>query len=275
MDVLERLQALGFSEYEAKAYIALLRKSPATGYELSKLSGVPRSMIYEVLGRLANRGAVVSTVTDGTQRYMPIPADELLDRMYEAYRTQIEAVRRDLDGLTPGGELDYVWNLKGYDNIIARAREMIDAARRRVHVALLPETFPDLEEPLTAAAQRQVQIIINTTQPVPFTLGRVAVTPLVADDAGQMGTLGLMLVVDGEEALISEYLEGTEARASWTRNPLMTFVVEHHMRMDMHLPRIVAMLGDKIWDIVDELDRTLLAPLLNHTAPSEVDHDVA
>ena len=29
-------------QYEAKAYVALLRKSPVTGYELSKLSGVPR-----------------------------------------------------------------------------------------------------------------------------------------------------------------------------------------------------------------------------------------
>ncbi|HEY65351.1 MAG TPA: TrmB family transcriptional regulator, partial [Caldilineae bacterium] len=121
MNVIERLQVLGFSEYEAKAYVALLRKSPVTGYELSKLSGVPRSMIYEVLGRLASRGAVLSTMADGARRYMPVPADELLDRLYERFRTQVETVRRELDGLTPGGELDYVWNLVGYDHVIARA----------------------------------------------------------------------------------------------------------------------------------------------------------
>lgn len=262
MDVIEGLQELGFSEYEAKAYVGLLRKSPATGYELSKLSGVPRSMIYEVLSRLVARGAVLSTVAEGVTQYMPVPADELLDRLYEAYHARVEAVRRELDGLTPGGQVDYVWNLEGYDNIIARAREMIESARYRIHVALLPETFPDLADALTEAAQRGVRIIINTTEPLDFPAGRVAVTPLVADDAGQMGTLGLMLVIDGQEALISEYLEAVGARASWTRNPLLTFVVEHHMRIDMHMPHIVHLLGDRLLDIVDEVDRDLFAPLL-------------
>ncbi|NOZ28325.1 MAG: TrmB family transcriptional regulator [Chloroflexi bacterium] len=262
MNVIERLQVLGFSEYEAKAYIALLRKSPVTGYELSKLSGIPRSMIYEVLGRLGTRGAVLSTVAGGTTRYMPVPADELLDRLHENYHAQVEAVRRELDGLTPGGELDYVWNLEGYDNIIARAREMIGAAEERLHLALLPETFPDLAKALAEAAERGVHIIINTTKPLDFSGGRVAVTPLVADDAGQEGTLGLMLVVDGREALISERLEETDARASWTRNPLMTFVVEHHMRIDMYMPHIVALLGDRLLEVMDDLDRDLLKSLL-------------
>jgi len=40
-DPIEKLIALGFSEYEAKAYVALLRENPVTGYQLSKLSGVP------------------------------------------------------------------------------------------------------------------------------------------------------------------------------------------------------------------------------------------
>jgi len=44
-DPAAKLVKIGFSEYEAKAYVALLRESPVTGYELSMLSGVPRSMI--------------------------------------------------------------------------------------------------------------------------------------------------------------------------------------------------------------------------------------
>ena len=53
--LLPQLVKLGFSEYEAKAYIALLGKNPVSGYELAKQSGVPRSMIYEVVGKLASR----------------------------------------------------------------------------------------------------------------------------------------------------------------------------------------------------------------------------
>lgn len=40
-DVLKELQKFGFSQYECKAYIGLLKHSPVTGYEISKRSGVP------------------------------------------------------------------------------------------------------------------------------------------------------------------------------------------------------------------------------------------
>ena len=49
-EIIKELQKLGFSQYECKAYIGLLKHSPVTGYEVSKQTGVPRSMIYEVLG---------------------------------------------------------------------------------------------------------------------------------------------------------------------------------------------------------------------------------
>ncbi len=57
-EIIKELQKLGFSQYECKAYIGLLKHSPVTGYEVSKQTGVPRSMIYEVLGKLMDKGAV-------------------------------------------------------------------------------------------------------------------------------------------------------------------------------------------------------------------------
>ncbi len=47
--ILETLKNLNFTEYEAKAYLALLEESPLTGYAVAKNSGVPRSRIYEIL----------------------------------------------------------------------------------------------------------------------------------------------------------------------------------------------------------------------------------
>ena len=62
MDMLQKLAQIGFTEYEAKVYLALLALNPATGYQLSKESGVPRSMVYEALKRLHARGAALETV---------------------------------------------------------------------------------------------------------------------------------------------------------------------------------------------------------------------
>ena len=44
-DVVELLQQLNFSEYEARAYIALLQHNPLNGYALAKESGIPRACL--------------------------------------------------------------------------------------------------------------------------------------------------------------------------------------------------------------------------------------
>ncbi len=49
------LLKIGLSQYEAKAYLALIRSGSVNGGTLSKKSGVPQSKIYEVLYKLAHK----------------------------------------------------------------------------------------------------------------------------------------------------------------------------------------------------------------------------
>ena len=85
-DLIPRLTRLGFAEWEAKVYLALLQRSQVTGYQVSKDSGVPRSMVYEVLGKLVNRGAVLVTHNDDSTLYAPVPPAELIERLQREHR---------------------------------------------------------------------------------------------------------------------------------------------------------------------------------------------
>ncbi len=49
-----RLIELGFSQYEAQAYVGLLGREPLTGYALANVTGIPQPKVYETL-RLADR----------------------------------------------------------------------------------------------------------------------------------------------------------------------------------------------------------------------------
>src|SRR5579864_4996172 len=90
MDLMESLVAVGFTEYEAKIYLELLRNNPATGYQLAKSAGIPRSMVYEALGRLRNRGAVLETLEERATLYRPLPPDVLLDNHAREQQQLIE-----------------------------------------------------------------------------------------------------------------------------------------------------------------------------------------
>ena len=261
-DPIDKLVKLGFSEYESKAYLALLRESPATGYQIAKLSGVPRSMVYEVLGKLTARGAAMTLRQEGSTKYAPVPAEEFLDQLQREHEELVISLKDDLVTLDSASNLEYVWNIEGHENILAKAEEMIDQAKTRVYLALLPATFPDLRPALGEAIGRGVRVVIYTTGDLDLPGGQVVAAPMSEEALSQAGGLGLILVIDGEEVLIGEWLTATQARASWTSSPLLVFVAEHHLRTDLYLPQILALLGDQALDLIQEEDRELFARAL-------------
>jgi len=185
------LVKIGFSEYEAKAYVALLKESPITGYQLSKLSGVPRSMIYEVLGKLTARGAAMMLRKGGSTQYAPVPAVEFLDQLHRDHEELIASLKDDLAALDSAPDLEYVWNIEGRENILAKAEEMIGQAEVRIYLALLPATFPDLQLLLEEALGRGVRVVIYTTGDLDLPGGQVVVAPMSKEALSQAGGLGL------------------------------------------------------------------------------------
>src|SRR2546426_1711216 len=65
------LSLFGLSEYDVKAYCALLELGPSTASELAIRSLVPYSKIYEVLGGLRKKGWVESYTARPT-RFFPV-----------------------------------------------------------------------------------------------------------------------------------------------------------------------------------------------------------
>ena len=56
--VVEKLQQVGLTEYEAKVYVVLLNTQLSTATRASEKSGVPRTRIYQVLESLQRKGWV-------------------------------------------------------------------------------------------------------------------------------------------------------------------------------------------------------------------------
>jgi Cd2+/Zn2+-exporting ATPase len=258
-DPVDKLCKIGFSEYEAKAYIALLRENPITGYQLAKLSGVPRSMIYEVLGKLTARGAAMTLRKEGSTQYAPVQAAEFFDQLQREHEELVTSLKDDLIALDSASDLEYVWNIEGHENIMAKVEEMIDQADRRIYLSLMPATFPAIRSALERAIQRGVQVVVYSTGELDLPGGQVVVTPMPEEARERVEGLWLVLVVDGKEVLIGELLTQNRARASWTGSPLFVFVAEHHLRTDLYLPRVLALLGERAHDLIQEEDQELFA----------------
>ena len=69
-EIVEKLEYFGISKNAARAYCALLKTNPATGYEVSVNAEIPRSAVYNVLNKLESMG-LISGVGDKPKKYIP------------------------------------------------------------------------------------------------------------------------------------------------------------------------------------------------------------
>jgi sugar-specific transcriptional regulator TrmB len=166
MDLLDDLSAIGFTEYEAKVYLALLKEHPATGYQLSKQAGIPRSMVYEALGRLDVRGAVLKTEEAKATLYRPMPPDALLDRLTDEHQRRISALRHELETIYTTSDESHLWTFAGEGSVLSYARNMITSAQNEVMLVLTDDNLDALRALILDADGRGVLIVVVDEQEV-------------------------------------------------------------------------------------------------------------
>jgi len=78
--IVEGLRKLGLTEYEAKAYAALVGMGEASAREVHELSGVPRTRIYDILRDLGSKG-FVEFVQGSPTYYRAVEPDRVMERL--------------------------------------------------------------------------------------------------------------------------------------------------------------------------------------------------
>ncbi|MDG5819480.1 helix-turn-helix domain-containing protein [Natronococcus sp. A-GB7] len=84
------LRDLGLSEYEARAYRALLNTGPTTAKELSRASDVPMGRIYDVLNSIEQYNLVRSQTASRPKKYVAVEPSTALDRLLEDKKRELD-----------------------------------------------------------------------------------------------------------------------------------------------------------------------------------------
>ena len=233
MDSYLNLKELGFSQYEATSYMALVANHPVNGSQLSKLSGIARSRIYDVLRNLIAKGYVIE-VNSG--QYAPLPSDELVRRLKQSFANNINVFEEQIAMASQKNDFEYVWTLTGYDNVMEKAIEMIKGAQREIYVRLFPKANLHLDEQLTQADKRGVKIRY-------IAMGKIQkkfdIQVLHPDHEHLQKTIGgrsIEVIVDKAEALVGIFEKGREnySPINWTRNQWFIVANRDSLRHDFY-----------------------------------------
>lgn len=230
----QKIKELGFTAYEAKAYLALLRQNPVTRYELSKNSGVPRSAIYDIIRKLENLGAVNALYVQ-PEKYIPLPPDQLLELLERQFEDRLEDARQSLRKFNTEIEPGHLWNIVGYKNMVHKAREMIDRAQESIYLSLWQRECLLLKENLDAAAERGVIITAFSFTPLDIGSQRVYSYEIPDEELTKIWDRKIILVVDKTELLMGEADNKFNKKTAWTDNKAIVDIATNHMILDITL----------------------------------------
>ncbi len=234
-DIVEKLKELGFNTYEAKVYLALLKKYPATGYEVSKIADVPQSRAYDTLKALEKEKIVVATGTNPVS-YTPIKPAELTKN----YKRKITSTIDYLEKHLPNVKEDYtdpIINVSGASSIREKVVDIIKNAKKEIYIEIWSQDFKFVESYLLDAYNRGVEVKIVGYDNFNSNFGLVYEHGAAKDIENSLGGRMIILVADSTEGLLgnSSSNNGDNIHVIWTKNPSVVFLIKEFIVHDMYL----------------------------------------
>ena len=128
------LEKLGLSDYEARAYVALVVKNHATADELADISMLPRTSVYKALKTLEEKKYVTSTVGRQTT-YHPVSVEEIRARTITELNEMFDKLASIKGMLSEKGTPQLVYTIIDKKRVMAKIGEMIESAKRTIMIS--------------------------------------------------------------------------------------------------------------------------------------------
>ncbi len=197
----DSLVALGFTELEARLYVALLQHSPQTGYALAKRVGKAAANVYQALAALAQRGAVL--LEEGPVRSArALPPDELLAHLGGRFEARRSAAADALRGLYAEAPQDRLYHLQTVEQVMDKAQAMLARVRSVVLFDLFPEPLAALAPALERVRQAGAHVAGLAYAPAGYGFDAVP-APRPERSLAHWPGQQLTLVVDASEFLLA------------------------------------------------------------------------
>lgn len=237
-DLIQQLKAMNFNEYEAKAYISLVKLGTASAYRVSKDSGVPRARIYEILDILVEKGIVIKEEIDESIQYSPLDVDVFLKKIQSNWTQNFKDISLSLKQLEKNElvQTNRVMTLKEQEAIISYCKTLLKKAKKRIIISMWDDMYDILQEDLEEAAERvDVKgITFHVENPV----SKLDIHRPTQFTEAQTSEHWFILSIDAQEMIYGPSLEARNL-GFYTNDPVHIYLLEDYIWHDVLVNRIV------------------------------------
>ena len=226
-EVVEKLKELGLNEYQSKVYVAMLKKYPATGYEISKLANIPQSRTYDTLKALENLHIAIASNTKPVT-YTPIKPKELTKRFKRKIDSTINYLDKNLPDIKEKTYTEPILTISGRTKILDKIIELIKSAKHDIYIALWSQDFKYLEQHLLDAYNRGADIKIVKYDRFVCNFGRAFEHSGVSMIEHYKHNKYIFVSIDDSEGLfgVTDVVKNEIPDVVWTKNPEVVFLIK-------------------------------------------------
>lgn len=194
MSVSRQLETIGLSQYESRAYIALVALGHGTAETVAKTARIPRTSAYSVLKSLETKGFSIA-VSDRPVMYKPEPPVSIHQRIIKEMDETFAKLELLHEIIVERGVPQLIYTILGNEKVKAKIIELIDKSVKQITISTPKLSATGVSKKLQEAAKRGIDVTIITgpSTKVPEGCNIYRRTGLIATD----------VIGDGERALIA------------------------------------------------------------------------
>lgn len=219
--IVDSLEKLGLSQYEIKAFLALIMLGVGSAEIIAKNAKIPRTSAYKVLDSLEEKGFIISS--EGRPKmYKPENLQTLKNRIIEEIEELFEKLQFVESIFMEKGEPQLVYTVYGKEKVMKKIAEMIDLAEEEIIISTpkISELRKSVEKNIERALKRGVRIIVVTHPNQRVPLGVIAYR--------KKGLMATDIVCDNKSALLAS----PELNAcGYTDNPALAQHLTHFINI--------------------------------------------
>jgi sugar-specific transcriptional regulator TrmB len=243
-NIVDKFSALGISEYEAKAYLALIRNNPATAYEVAKLSSVPTSKIYSVIEKLKEKSMVIEIHDEDKKKYVPAEYSEVLSAFKSKMDTLVCEIEIECSKIKKDKNYSYIWNINDYEYLIEKSKRMIEETSDTLLLSIWPTEFKLFEDVLLDADKRGVKLSAVHFGKTSFPKGAVFEHPIEDTIYNEKGGRGLVIICDATEVLIANIGHDNKVEGASSKSRGFVTLAEDYIKHDVYIMKLVRRFDD-------------------------------
>ncbi len=244
-NLVKQLKAMGFTEYEAKSYVSLVKQGTVTAYQVSKDSGIPRARIYDTLKTLEEKGIVLKEEKTDGALYSPLPVDVFLEKAQTTWQTNYQSMSQKLKQLETTVEKpdNQVLTIKEKETIISYCKTLIKKAKNRIIISMWDDMYEELREDLEEVSQKvQIQgITLHVHHPVK----NIDLHRITSFTEAPTSAKWFILSVDAKEMIYGSSLHERKL-AFYTDDPVHIYLLEDYVWHDVLVNRLVRRSNDDL-----------------------------